>query len=347
MTNILITGGCGFIGSHCVRHFYRTHPEYSIVNLDLLTYAGNPENLTDIVQEDATLPEEKRRYHFEKGSINDAAFILSLCEKYNFDMIINFAAETHVDRSIISMSDFITTNINGARALMETVRTHRVPKFIHISTDEVYGTVPHGSSSEYAPLRPSNPYSSSKAAADLIIQSFITTHAIPAIIIRGSNNYGTFQYPEKLIPLTITNLLEGKKIPVHGNGMHVRSWLHVQDFCDAIDLIAHHGIVSNVYNVAGEERTNLQILQLIAQCLDMSLTDRLEHIKDRPGADTRYAPDATKLREELGWGLKRNLQRAMPQIVDWYLKNPVWWQHIKAKKEYRDHYERQATGQWY
>ena len=347
MKHILITGGCGFIGSHCVRHFYKTHPEYAIVNLDLLTYAGNQENVTDVEKLDAVLPPPKRRYHFVHGNISDVTLLETLFKKHDFEMIINFAAETHVDRSIISMSDFISTNISGVRALIEMVRIHRIPRFIHISTDEVYGSIPHGSATEYAPLKPSNPYSASKAAADLIIQAFVTTHGVPAMIIRGSNNYGTFQYPEKLIPLATCNLLEDKKIPIHGNGMHVRSWLHVQDFCDAIDLIAHHGVVPNVYNVAGEERTNLQILEIIAKHLKKKLDGHKEHILDRPGADARYAPDATKLREELRWAPKRSVDKHLKDVVDWYLKNEAWWKKIRAKKEFKDHYEKQSKGQWY
>ncbi|MBI3331642.1 dTDP-glucose 4,6-dehydratase [Candidatus Peregrinibacteria bacterium] len=344
---ILITGGCGFIGSQCVRQFYRTHPEYVIVNLDLLTYAGNLENLKLVEEQERALPSDQKRYIFVKGSITDEALLHTLCKQYDFRMIINFAAETHVDRSIISMNDFISTNIGGARSLMEAVRANKVDRFIHISTDEVYGSIAYGTASEQTPLHPSNPYSSSKAAADLIVQSFVTTHNVPAIIIRGSNNYGTYQYPEKLIPLAITNVIEKHKIPVHGAGVHIRSWLHVADFCDAIDLIAHHGAVGSIYNVSAEERSNMYVLQLICDSLGVNLEEYKEHVSDRPGADTRYAPDSTKLREELGWVPKRSLQKNMKEIVDWYMKNEAWWRAIKTKKEFQDHYLKQSKGQWY
>ncbi len=345
--HILITGGCGFIGSHCVRHFYHAHPDAVIFNLDLLTYAGNRDNLMDIEAGERKRDISERRYHFIQGSITNSQLLDALFQEYQFDIVINFAAETHVDRSIVNMTDFIHTNIGGVRCLIEAVRTHKVPRFIHISTDEVYGSVAEGHSTEDACLRPSNPYSSSKAAADLIVLSFIHTHNLPAIIVRGSNNYGPYQYPEKLIPLAISNLIEGKKVPVHGTGQHVRSWLHVLDFCEAIDLIAHRAPVKEVFNVSAEERTNLEIIGVLVECLHADLEHSREHVSDRPGADLRYAPDSTKLRKAFGWAPKRTLETSLKDVVEWYLGNQSWWKKIKEKKEFQDHYEKQAKGMWY
>ncbi len=345
--SVLVTGGCGFIGSHCVRHWLRAHPQDRVFNLDLLTYAGNPQNLADVEGPDRQLAAAARRYHFIHGDICNTQLLDALFQEHRFELVVNFAAETHVDRSIISMTDFINTNIGGVRCLIEAVRTHRVPRFVHISTDEVYGSIPAGQAGEDAPLRPSNPYSSSKAAADLIVLSFIRTHRLPAIVIRGSNNYGTYQYPEKLIPLAISNLIEGRKIPVHGDGRHVRSWLHVQDFCEAIDCIAHRAPVHEVYNVAGEERTNLELLALIAAKLKQDLAQSKVHINDRPGADPRYAPDGSKLRDILGWAPARRLATHLPEVVDWYLEHRDWWSAIRQKREFQDHYERQSKGMWY
>ena len=345
--HVLITGGCGFIGSHAVRHFYHAHPDAVIFNLDLLTYAGNRDNLMDIEAGERRRDIADRRYHFIHGSITNSQLLDALFQEYQFDMVINFAAETHVDRSIMNMTDFINTNIGGVRCLIEAVRTHKVPRFIHISTDEVYGSVLEGESTEDACLRPSNPYSSSKAAADLIALSFMHTHNLPGIIVRGSNNYGPFQYPEKLIPLAISNLIEGKKVPVHGTGLHIRSWLHVMDFCEAIDLIAHRGQLREVYNVSAEERTNIEVIDMLVEYLKADVANSREHVSDRPGADLRYAPDSSKLRKTLGWTPKRSLEKDLKDVVEWYLANQPWWKKIKEKKEFQDHYQKQATGQWY
>lgn len=347
MNNILITGGAGFIGSHAVRHFYHAYPDHRIVNLDLLTYAGNIENLLDLEEKEKGLTQAKKRYQFVQGDICDRAFVDKLFKKYRFDLVVNFAAETHVDRSIISMNDFIRTNVSGVLTLIEAVRKWNTPRFVHVSTDEVYGDIEKGHSNEDAPLKPSSPYSSSKAAADLIVQSFIRTHRVPALIVRGSNNYGPHQYPEKLIPLAVSNIITGEKIPVHGKGNHVRSWLHVKDFCSAIGLVAKHAPNYEVYNVSGEERTNLEILDMIARHLKTDFTKHTKHVGDRPGADKRYAPDSTKIQTALGWAPEYNLKEHMGEVVDWYLENQDWWKKIKSKKEYRDHYEKQSQGRWF
>ena len=347
MKNILITGGYGFMGSNFIRYLYQKYPEYRIFNLDLLTYAGNVDNLFDIEESEANLKAVDRRYQFIYGDIADDRLLDMIFQRHNFQLVVNFAAETHVDRSIISMTDFIHTNIGGARALIEAVRTYSVPRLIHISTDEIYGSVDSGHSDEEAPLRPSNPYSSSKSAADLIVQSFIRTHKVPALIVRASNNYGSFQYPEKLIPLAISNILEKRKIPVHGKGEHVRSWLHVMDFCRALDLIIHQAPDFEIYNISGEEKTNLEILRIIAEHLNVDLIEHSEHVGDRPGADTRYAVNADKLKNNLGWQPIHSIKNDLGQIVRWYIDNQAWWKKIKERKEYQDHYQKQSKAQWY
>ena len=334
------------MGSCFIRHLYRTYPNYRIVNFDLLTYAGNLDNLVAVEEREAILPEAKRRYRFIRGDICDEGHLDRLFFEYKFDLVVNFAAETHVDRSIISMGDFIRTNIGGVRSLIEAVRTHRVPRFVHISTDEVYGSVEDGDSAEDAPLCASNPYSTSKAAADLIVQSFIRTHRVPALIVRGSNNFGPYQYPEKLIPLAITNIIEGKKIPIHGKGEHKRRWIHVEDFCRAVDLIAHQAPDYEIYNVSGEEKAAFEILKLIARHLGVSLDQYKEHVSDRPGADMRYAPDSSKLRKNLGWTPTYSLASSLDGVVNWYARNQDWWRKIKMRQEYLEHYEKQAKGQW-
>ena len=346
--NILVTGGSGFIGSNFIRYMYSAHPEYRIHNLDLLTYAGNQDNLADIELLEAGMPGHERRYIFVRGDITDQEFLDNFFSKHTFDAIVNFAAETHVDRSIVSATDFLTTNVGGARTLAEAVRKHNIPRYVHISTDEVYGDVPQGYTTEESPLRPSNPYSSSKAAGDLILLSYRRTYGIPLIILRGSNNYGAYQYPEKLIPLVISNLIEEKNIPLHGHGEHVRSWLHVQDFSRAIDLVLHEGELGHIYNVAGEERTNMQVLESIGSYLGIdSLKSRVTHVDDRPGADMRYAPHPGKITSELGWKPLHVFDESIKQVVDWYTNNRHWWQKIKGRDEYLEHYERQSKGRWY
>lgn len=337
--SMLVTGGCGFIGSNFIRYFYNKYPETKIVNLDLLTYAGNLDNLKDI--------EGEERYVFVRGDICDELLLDQLFGEHRFDLVVHFAAESHVDRSIFSMADFVRTNIEGTRALIEAARRHRAKRFIHISTDEVYGSIKNGYAREDWPLRPSNPYSASKAGADHLVQAYIRTHELPAVIIRGSNNYGPYQYPEKLIPLTITNLLEGQKIPVHGYGIHVRSWLHVHDFCRAIDLLAHNQPADTVYNVAGEEKTNTEILEMIATYLGKSFEDWRFHVTDRPGADHRYAVDDSRLCREFDWQLTHNtFAEHLREVVKWYMENQEWWKKIKQVEDFQKHYERQAKGQW-
>ena len=345
--NILITGGSGFIGSNFIRWMYERYPQYRIFNLDALTYAGNPENLLDIERAEIAKKPEDKRYHFINGDVCDGKLLDAIFSAHHFNLVVHFAAETHVDRSLVNAANFIRTNIEGTRSIMESVHQHKTPRFVHISTDEVYGSVENGMADETAPLKPSNPYSTSKAGADLLVQSYGKTYEIPALIVRGSNNYGPYQYPEKLIPMAISNLVEGKKIPLHGSGEHVRSWLHVKDFCSAIDLAAHKGREHAIYNVSGEEMNNLQILDAIATYLNKDLNAHKEHVKDRPGADMRYAPDSSKLARELGWSRAYSIAAHLKDVIDWYGKNQDWWRKIKATKEFREYYDKQATAQWY
>ena len=344
--NILITGGCGFMGSHFIRHLYGAYLDYKIYNLDALTYAGNPENLLDIEAAEQGKEPSEKRYQFVKGDVCDTNLLGTLFRDNHFSLAVHFAAETHVDRSHFEVADFIRTNIEGTRCIMEAVRTYGTPRFIHISTDEVYGTIPEGKAAEGAAFRPSNLYSASKAGADLLVQAAMKVHKIPALIVRGSNNYGPHQYPEKLIPMAISNMIEGKKIPIHGSGKHVRCWLHVKDFCNAVDLIAHNAPDHAIYNISGDSRTNLQILQLVADHLGKNLGQHTMHIADRPNADFRYAPDSGKLQKELGWSRNHSVEQSIAGVVDWYMEHKNWWQKIKATPVFKDYYGRQARAEW-
>ncbi len=344
---ILICGGSGFIGSNFIRHIYNKYPDYKIFNLDLLTYAGNPENLLDVEQKETAIDSAEKRYNFIHGDICDSALLNSIFDENDFNIVVNFAAESHVDRSFVNVFDFIRTNVEGVRSLVEAARSHKVARFIQISTDEIYGSVPEGFSNEEAPFRPSNPYAASKAAADLLIQSYMRTYRMPALIVRGSNNYGPFQYPEKLIPLAVSNIIECKKVPIHGSGEHKRSWLHVDDFCNAIDIVIHKATDYSIFNVSGEEKSNLEILEIISKNFGGRLEDFKEHTNDRPGADLRYAPDSLKLKSELRWVPNHCVEESLKDIINWYRNNQDWWRKIKSKKDYLDHYERQVKAEYY
>jgi len=346
---ILICGGSGFIGSNFIRHLYNKYENYELFNLDLLTYSGNEENLSDIKANELGKIEKNRRYHFLRGDICDSALLGGLFRENKFDVVVNFAAESHVDRSLCSSYDFIRTNIVGTHTLIEECRKHNIPRFLQISTDEVYGNVLEGYSTEESLLNPSSPYSASKASADVIVKSYIRSHGLPALIIRGSNNFGPYQYPEKLIPLAISNLIEVEKIPVHGDGMHIRSWIHVNDFCNAIDIVIHRGENGHVYNVSGTPKTNLEVLKSISRSLVLNrdITECIENTNDRPGADLRYAPDATKLEQSLGWSQQYNFDDAMRDTVKWYIDNESWWKEIKKKTEFVEHYTRQQKADYY
>jgi len=327
------------MGSNFVRYLHNRYPAYKIFNLDLLTYAGNPENLLDISSND--------RYVFIHGSIGDKPLVEDLFTNHKFEVVINFAAESHVDRSIADAFKFIETNIQGAYILLEVVKRYKTPRFIYISTDEIYGDIPLGTkTTEDYPISPTNPYAASKASADLMVQSYIKTHKVPALILRSSNNFGPYQYPEKLNSLVITNLLEGKKVPVHGHGRHVRSWISVQDFCNALDLVMHKADDYKIYNIAGEEKTNLEIIQSIANFMEKDYREWTDYVSDRPGPDFRYSSDSSKIQKELGWERVYSYKDILPQLIGWYSSNKDWWTKIKAKNEFIDHYNKQSKGQY-
>lgn len=333
MTKILVTGGCGFIGSNFIRYALK-NSDYEIVNLDKLTYAGNLKNLVD-VQNDP-------RYKFYKGDICNFELVSFIIEKENVDSIINFAAESHVDRSILSSQEFIRTNVTGTNVLLEVTRLYQLKKFLQISTDEVYGSLgPEGKFTEETPLSPNSPYSASKASADLLVKAFHHTYGVPALITRCSNNYGPYQFPEKLIPLMIINALNNKPLPVYGDGMNVRDWIYVEDHCEAILKVFEKGRIGEVYNIGAEnEKPNIEIVKLILKELrkDESL---ITYVKDRPGHDRRYAIDATKIKTELGWKPSHTFETAIKETINWYIENQSWWKEI-ISGDYLNYYKK-----WY
>ncbi len=330
---VLVTGGAGFIGSNFVRYMVKKYPEYNIVNLDALTYAGNLENLKDI--------EELSNYKFIKGDIADRQFINQLFKEEKFDYVLNFAAESHVDRSITNPDIFIQTNIQGTQVLLDAAKNEEIKKYLQVSTDEVYGTLGEtGYFTEETPLASNSPYSSSKAGADLLVRAYHETFGLPVNITRCSNNYGPFHFPEKLIPLMIINALDNKQLPVYGDGLNVRDWLHVEDHCQAIDLVLHKGKNGEVYNVGGNnEHTNIDIVRTILKALDKP-ESLIKYVTDRPGHDRRYAIDATKLCEELGWSPKYNFDTGIEQTIKWYLENQDWWKNI-ISGEYQEYFKNQ------
>lgn len=330
---LLITGGAGFIGSNFVRYMVNKYPQYTIVNLDLLTYAGNLENLKDI--------ENAPNYTFVRGDIADREFINGLFQEEKFDYVINFAAESHVDRSITDPGIFVQTNIQGTLALLDAAKTMGVTKYLQVSTDEVYGTLGEtGYFTEETPLAANSPYSASKAGADLLVRAYHETFGLPVNITRCSNNYGPFHFPEKLIPLMIINALNDKELPIYGDGLNIRDWLHVEDHCQAIDLVLHQGRVGEVYNVGGNnERTNIDIVKTILKALGKP-ESLMKFVKDRPGHDRRYAIDATKLRTELGWSPKYNFDTGIEQTIQWYLNHQEWWKNI-ISGEYQEYVKAQ------
>ncbi|MDM8359966.1 dTDP-glucose 4,6-dehydratase [Bacillus thuringiensis] len=330
---ILVTGGAGFIGSNFVNYMVKKYPVYNVVNLDALTYAGNLENLKAI--------EDAPNYKFVKGDIADRQFINQLFEEESFDYVLNFAAESHVDRSITNPDIFIQTNIQGTQILLDAAKNAKIKKYLQVSTDEVYGTLGDtGYFTEETPLASNSPYSSSKAGADLLVRAYHETFGLPVNITRCSNNYGPFHFPEKLIPLMIINALNNKQLPVYGDGLNVRDWLHVEDHCQAIDLVLHKGKNGEVYNVGGNnERTNIEIVKTILKALDKP-ESLIQYVTDRPGHDRRYAIDATKLREELGWSPKYNFDTGIEQTINWYLENQDWWNNI-ISGEYQEYFDNQ------
>lgn len=333
MKRFLVTGGAGFIGSNFVRYLLKHYPDVEVVNLDKLTYAGNLDNLRDI--------ESDPRYSFIKGDICDDVLVNKLMPEIH--AVVNFAAESHVDRSIGAPDDFIRTDVFGAFVLLEAARRNGVERFIQISTDEVYGSIEEGSFKETDPLMPSSPYSASKAGADRLAYSYYVTYGLPVIITRCSNNFGPYQYPEKLIPLFITNALENKELPVYGDGLNVRDWIYVEDHCEAIDFIYRHGEVGEVYNIGGgNEKTNLEITEYILKKLEKPRS-LIVFVKDRLGHDRRYSLDCTKL-EKLGWTPKTGFTEALDRTISWYVENRWWWEKLKSGEYlefYKQNYQRE------
>ncbi len=332
---ILVTGGAGFIGSNFIRYLLTQRTGFEVINVDKLTYAGNLENLADI--EDS--PQLRRRYRFVRGDIAEAARIEAVFRQ-GFDAIVNFAAETHVDRSIECAEPFLHTNVLGTHALLEACRRYRIERFLQISTDEVYGSAPEGVCfNEDAPLRPSSPYAASKAAADLLVLSYVRTYKLPAMILRCSNNYGPYQFPEKLIPLMIANALENKPLPVYGDGLHVRDWIHVEDHCRAICEVLLKGRPGEIYNVgAGAQRTNLDVVRALLRTLGKD-DSMITFVEDRPGHDRRYALDSAKLRTELAWCPLYTFEEGLEMSVLWYRSHEKLLAGCRSGS-YRDYYRR-------
>ncbi|NNU98280.1 dTDP-glucose 4,6-dehydratase [Geobacillus sp. DSP4a] len=331
--NLLVTGGAGFIGSNFVRYMLEKYPNYKVVNYDLLTYAGNLENLKDV--------ENHPNYTFVKGDINNRELVDYLVKTHQIDVIVNFAAESHVDRSIIDPDIFVKTNVLGTQALLDVAKDNNIKKYVQISTDEVYGTLGEtGYFTEETPLAPNSPYSASKAGGDLLVRAYHETYGLNVNITRCSNNYGPYHFPEKLIPLMITNALEGKELPIYGDGQNIRDWLHVKDHCAAIDLVIHKGRPGEVYNIGGHnERTNNEIVHLIVEKLGVS-KDLIKYVADRPGHDRRYAIDPTKIMTELGWKPQYTFETGIVETIQWYIDNQEWWKNIKSG-EYMNYYQKQ------
>lgn len=333
---ILVTGGAGFIGGNFVQYMVNKYPDYDIYNLDLLTYAGDLTKHKDI--------ENKENYHFVRADIADRAAITSLFEQEAFDYVVHFAAESHVDRSITNPEIFVMTNVMGTQVLLDAAKQFSIKKFVHVSTDEVYGELdfdPTTFFTEDTPLQPNSPYSASKASSDLLVRAYHETYKLPINITRCSNNYGPYHFPEKLIPLTISRVVNDQKVPVYGNGANIRDWLHVIDHCAAIDLVLHEGVNGEVYNVGGHnEKTNLEVVKTIIQALGKS-EDLIEFVEDRLGHDKRYAIDPTKL-EKLGWKPTYNFESGIAQTIQWYMDHKDWWENI-ISGEYKGYFEKQYT----
>jgi len=333
MKNILVTGGAGFIGSNFINYILDKRDNYFIINLDKLTYAGNLENLKP--------SEKKKNYQFIKGDIINFDLVDYIFQKFNIKYVINFAAESHVDRSILGSEIFYRTNVMGTNVLLEVSRKYEVERFLQISTDEVYGSLgSDGYFTETTSLSPNSPYSSSKAAADMMALAFHHTYGLPVVITRCSNNYGLYQFPEKLIPLMIINCLNDKNLPVYGDGMNVRDWIYVIDHNRAVESVFEQGKTGEIYNVGAEnEMPNIRIVELIIEHLNKS-KNLIQYVKDRPGHDKRYAIDASKIKNELGWMPEFSFEHAIKDTIDWYLENKNWWRRI-ISGDYQKYYQKQ------
>ena len=326
---VLVTGGYGFIGSHFVRALLRTTSETQVTNLDLLTYSANPENLRDL--------EKHPRHRLVKGDVADPE-VADRVFGGGVDAVVHFAAESHVDRSILDATPFIRTNVLGTQALLDAAVRHGVKRFVHVSTDEVYGSLgPEGRFTEESPLAPNSPYAASKAGSDLLVRAAWKTHGLHATITRASNNFGPNQFPEKLLPLAITNAIDGRKTPVYGDGAQVRDWIYVEDHCEALLAVLERGEAGEIYNIGGgNERANLPLLEGVLRLLGKG-KDLLEFVPDRPGHDRRYALDSSKMRRTLGWAPDVPFEERLAQTVGWYRANEAWWRPLKKKREYTEH----------
>jgi len=334
--NLLVTGGAGFIGSNFILYWLKKYPQDKILNLDKLTYAGNLENLKTV--------ENNSNYAFVKGDICNLSLVDSLIKKYNIDTIVHFAAESHVDRSIMDPAPFIKTNVEGTYVLLEAALKNKIKRFHHISTDEVFGALPLNSKEKFnekTAYNPRSPYSASKAASDHLVRAYYVTYGLPITISNCSNNYGPYQFPEKLIPLAITNIIEGKKVPIYGDGLYVRDWLYVEDHCKALDLILHKGKIGETYFIGGltKDIPNIEVVRKILKIMEKD-ESYIEYVKDRPGHDRRYAIDWSKINRELSWKPEADFDTGLKLTVDWYLKNKDWWRKIKSG-EYQKYYEKQ------
>lgn len=345
MKNILVTGGAGFIGSNFVHHMLKNH-DYKIINMDALTYAGNLDNLKDV--------ENNENYVFVKADIRDRAAVTEIFEKYDIDTVVNFAAESHVDRSITEPEIFLTTNVIGTQTLLDVAKQFwkidpndkysfefkNGVKFLQVSTDETYGALGKtGMFTETTPISPNSPYSASKAGADLIVRAYHETFGMPINITRCSNNYGPYQFPEKLIPLMINNCKSEKPLPVYGDGMQIRDWLHVSDHCSAIDVVLHKGENGEIYNIGGNnEKANIEIVKIIINALGKS-ESLIKYVKDRPGHDRRYAIDNTKITTQIGWAPKYTFEQGIKETIEWYLDNAEWMDKITSG-EYVNYYDK-------
>ena len=328
---LLITGGAGFIGSNFIHHILKKYPNYQIVNIDKLTYCGNLDNLKEV--------EDDPRYEFIKCDICDKERIDEIFEEEDPDLVVNFAAETHVDRSILDPDAFVKTNFLGTHILLEAAKKFGIERFLHISTDETYGSIENGKFKEDDILMPNSPYSASKASADLLARSYFKTFSLPVIITRSSNNYGPYQFPEKIIPLFISNISEGKKVPVYGTGKNIRDWIYVLDNCEGLDAVLHNGKIGEIYNIGGgNEKTNLELTKIILNELGKD-ESHIEYVEDRLGHDLRYALDIEKV-SKIGWEPKHTFENAIKKTINWYLENENWWKKLQTK-ELDEYYEKQ------
>ena len=335
MRNYLITGGAGFIGSNFVRYLLARYPNVRVVVYDKLTYAGNLDNLLDVAADP--------RYSFIQGDICDAAAVAAAIETHHSDTIVNFAAETHVDRSILNPDAFVQTDVYGTYVLLEAARKFGLTRYHQISTDEVYGHVPEGSSHETDPLAPRSPYAASKASADLMVNAYFVTYGLPVTISRGSNNIGPYQYPEKVVPLFVTNALEDRPLPLYGDGLQMRDYQYVLDHCEGIDAVLQSGTLGEAYNIGtGSEMRNIDMVHLVLDTLGKPYS-LIQPVQDRPGHDRRYSLDVSKL-EALGWRSRHSCAEAIVQTVRWYQDNPWWWRKVKSGEHYQTFYQRWYAG---